>query len=104
MIAVIDALCVQICLQQMDTPQILLRRDLRRPLERCKGLRDKIRRCQIDGQATLFPAAILSPDLKNFVDQLCNADHIFIRLSRQAQHEIQLHAVPAAGKGRGTGG
>ena len=103
-IAIVDAFCVQVCLQQMDAPQIFLRRDLRCPLKRREGLRDKIRRRQIDRQPALFPAAVLPPDLKDFIDQLRNANYILIRFRRQTQHEIQLHTVPAAGKGRGAGG
>ena len=102
-IAVVDAFGVQVRLQQVYAPQVFLRRDLRRPLERREGLGDKIGRGQIDGQAALFPVPVFSPDLQDLVDQLGDADDVLVRLGRQAQHEIELHAVPAAGECRGAG-
>ena len=68
MIAVVDALGVQVRLQQVYAPQVFLRRDLRRPLERREGLGDKVGRGQIDGQAALLPAPVFPPDLQDLID------------------------------------
>ena len=84
----------------MHAPQIFLRRDLCLPLEGRERLRHEIGRRQIDGQAALFVDRIRLPFLNDLIGQLRNADDVLVRLGRQAQHEIELHAVPPAGKRR----
>ena len=89
-------------LQQMHTPQVFLWRNLFFPLERRKGLRHKIGCGEVYHEPALFAAGRLVPRPDDLVRKLRDADHVLIRLGRQAQHKIQLHAVPPAGEGRGA--
>ena len=91
-------------LQQLTPAQILLRGDLFFPLEGCVGFGHKVGCGHMDPQAPLFVDGVGFPSLNDLIDQFRNAQHILVRLRRQAQHEIELHAVPAPGKGLGAGG
>ena len=104
MIAVVHGLAVEMVLEQMDPAQVFLRGDLGLPLERREGLRDEERCGQVDGEAPLLVAGVLLPGLDDLPDQLRDAQHVLVGLRGQAQHEIELHIVPAAGEGRGAGG
>ena len=53
--------------------------------------------------AALFVAGVLAPRLQDLIDELCDAEHILVRFRGQAEHEVELHIVPAALKGDGAG-
>ena len=57
----------------------------------------------MDAHAALFVAGVLAPRLQDLIDELCDAEHILVRLRGQAEHEVELHIVPAALKGNGAG-
>ena len=103
MVPVINTPRRQATLQQMHAPQIFLGAGLLLPLERREGLRHKEGRREVDGQPPFFVCRVLPPTVDDFVDKLGNRRHVLIRLRRKSQHKIELHAVPAAGKRRGTG-
>ena len=42
--------------------------------------------------------------LMTFQTSSSDAQHVLVRLCRQAEHKVELDVVPAAGKGRGAGG
>ena len=65
------------------------------------GTKNAVETC--DPQAPLFVGRVGLPGLDDLVDQLRDAQHIRIRLRREAQHEVELDIVPAAGKGGGAG-
>ncbi len=47
--------------------------------------------------------AFMRQQCKDLVRHLRDADYVFVRFCRQAEHIIQLHTVPAAGKGYRAG-
>lgn len=56
----------------------------------------------MDAHAALFVAGVLAPRLQDLIDELCDAS-TSSSVSWQAEHEVELHIVPAALKGDGAG-
>ena len=57
----------------------------------------------MDTKAPLFIHRVFLPGLNDLIDQLGDAQYVLVGLRWQAQHEIELDVVPAAGEGLTAG-
>ena len=89
--------------QQVHAAQVLLYAYLRLPLEWAVRLGDEARRRYGYLDTAVFVLCVHAPAVQHLVRHLRDADYVFVRLRRQAEHIIQLHTVPAAGKGYRAG-
>ena len=89
--------------QQVHPAQVFLQGDLGLPLEGALGLGDEAGGGDGDLHAPVLVFGVHPPAVEDLVGHLGDAQDVLVRLGGQAQHVIELHRVPAAGKGDGAG-
>ena len=89
--------------EQIHPAEIFLNADLRLPLEGAVGLGDKAGSGDGDLHAPVLVLRILPPAVEHLIGHLRDAHDVLVCLRGQAQHVIELHAVPAALKGDAAG-
>ena len=99
MVIILNGFGIEMGLQQFAAPQILFRADLLFPLKRSMRLRHKEGCGHMNTKASFFVRSMFFPSLDNLIDQLSNAQYIFISLRRQAEHKIKLYIIPSTVKG-----
>ena len=89
--------------QEIYPAKILLRGYLGFPLERAVRFRNKTGSGDRNAHTAALVFCILPPAVQNPVRHFRNPDDVLIRLRRQAEHIIELDAVPAAFKSNAAG-
>ena len=85
--------------QEPHPPLVLLPADLGLPLEGGEGLGHEPGGGHGQAQAPVFVGGVLPPGVDGVAGDLGDAQHVLVGLRGQAQHEVELHGVPAAGEG-----
>ena len=85
--------------QQLHPPLIFLPGDLSLPLEGGEGLGHKPGGRHRDPNPPVLIAGGLPPSVEDVIGHLRDAQHILVGFRRQAQHEVELYRIPAAGEG-----
>ena len=85
--------------QQVHPALILLHRDLSIPLEGRVGFGHEPGGGHGDPHAPGLVGGALPPGEVHLPGQIGNAQHVLVGLGGQAQHKIELYAVPPAGEG-----
>ncbi len=85
--------------EELHPPLVLLNGDLGLPLEGGEGLGHEPGGGYRHPQAPALAAGVFPPGVDGVLGHFRDAQHVLVRLRGQAQHEIQLYRVPAAGEG-----